>query len=399
MSSSAHARYSERLASLATGVPILTLFADTRLFHRRVFAQHRWVRTYGRFTPDHEPYATLCFETSAGPQVIVRVSASTTRPQVDEHETPVVFDPTIGWLSLNLFPTDPHLPTLPTVLVGVERATIMRYRPFRRCTLRVDERDTTRFVKVFPTVADGERLHREAVALWGAAQQRELKFRVAPPGHWDAATCALWQYQAKGIPAAPLLFGPDGALVAHRMGRAAASLACSSLQPTEIFAARVQMARSLRYGEEIVSRVPQASHAVDTLLQPLTSIHARVRSRPLRPIHGGLHAHQWLDDGSELALVDFDRFSRGDPELDVATFLGELDFETDLQVPPDQLADAFLQSYESISGPLDRQLLAAYRAHKRLAKVLRTARAVRPDGDRRTLRHLRRAIDALHEIA
>ncbi len=44
---------------------------------------------------------------------------------------------------------------------------------------------------------------------------------------------------------------------------------------------------------------------------------------------------------------------------------------------------------------LEPSLLAAYRAHKRLAKALRTARALRPDGDERAERHLARAAECL----
>ena len=397
MFDSAHTRYHQRLSTLATGAVTPAVFSQAELCQANGFAQRHWVRTYGRFTPDQEPYATLCFVTADDPQALVRIEVFTTRPDTDERKTPLIGDATLGWLCLNVFPDDPQLPTLPAILANLEHVTIIRYRPLRRCTLRVEGVTGTRFVKVFP-YADGQRLHREAVALWDVSQRGELGFRVAPPGHWDTSTHALWQYQAKGIPAAPGLFGPQGARIAHVMGRAAASLACSSAQPTEVFDVNVQFARSQRYAEEIVARVPQLAPAVTELLQTLATIHARVKAQPLRPIHGGLHAHQWLADGEDLALVDFDRFSRGDPELDVATFLGELDFEKRLHVPVAQLAHAFLTAYEATAGPLNRSLLAAYRAHKRLAKTLRTTRAIRPDGDQRAARHLHHAFDALQEV-
>lgn len=99
--------------------------------------------------------------------------------------------------------------------------------------------------------------------------------------------------------------------------------------------------------------------------------------------------------GDRLGLVDFDRLSAGDPELDVATFLGELDFEDGLACPVVRLAESFVAGYEASAGGLDCRLLSAYRAHKRLAKALRSARALRADGDTRATRHFRTAHAAL----
>ena len=95
------------------------------------------------------------------------------------------------------------------------------------------------------------------------------------------------------------------------------------------------------------------------------------------------------------SLVDFDRFSLGDPELDVATFISEMDFENPKRVPVEDINRAFRNGYETIAGPLDSRLLNAYRAHKRLAKALKAARAVRPDYERRPERNLRRALECL----
>ena len=75
--------------------------------------------------------------------------------------------------------------------------------------------------------------------------------------------------------------------------------------------------------------------------------------------------------------------------------MAELDFEDRTAVAVDELNGAFLSGYEDVAGALDPALLRAYRAHKRLAKALRTARALRPDGDERAGRHLARAAECL----
>src|SRR5262249_10581688 len=141
-----------------------------------------------------------------------------------------------------------------------------------------------------------------------------------------------------------------------------------------------QMAASIRCGKELCTRVRQTASYVSTMLGTLEQIHTSVRTR-CRPIHGDLDARQWLYDGRRLGLTDFDDFALGEPELDAATFLAELEFEVGPNDRISRLKDAFLSGYEAASYLLNRHLLAAYLAHKRIYKALRLARALRPDGD------------------
>jgi aminoglycoside phosphotransferase (APT) family kinase protein len=205
----------------------------------------------------------------------------------------------------------------------------------------------------------------------------------------------MWQHQVPGTPLVDRLLGPGGPELAGRIGRAAASITRSGLQPGAVFGAAAQLDRSRRAAADLGSRVPRLAPVASCLLSRLTAAHAAAGALPHRPIHGAPHPNQWLEDGPTLGLVDFDRLSTGDPELDVATFLGELDFEETRVAPVDELEQAFLAGYEAIAGTLDRALLAAYRSHKRLAKSLRSARALRPDGDERAERHLEQAMECI----
>ena len=99
-----------------------------------------------------------------------------------------------------------------------------------------------------------------------------------------------------------------------------------------------------------------------------------------------------------MGLVDFDRICFGDPELDAATFIAEMDFEDHQAVPVEEINGLFLEAYQSVAGPLDNDLLQAYRAHKRLAKALKAARALRVDGDLKAMRHIDFACRALTGI-
>lgn len=73
--------------------------------------------------------------------------------------------------------------------------------------------------------------------------------------------------------------------------------------------------------------------------------HARLVPRPLVPVHGAPHQHQWLADGEQLGLIDFGRFALGDPELDLATLLAELADESDRRVPMAVLTAAAVAGY------------------------------------------------------
>jgi aminoglycoside phosphotransferase (APT) family kinase protein len=167
------------------------------------------------------------------------------------------------------------------------------------------------------------------------------------------------------------------------------------VRPTRLFDAAAQMAHSIDIAHDLGRRVPSLASMAASLLEALSACHARLGARELRPIHGDPHAEQWLDDGEHLGLLDFEAVAWGDPELDAAVLLAELDFEDDLQLPVHQLEDAYLDGAEASGLILDRQLLLAYRGHKRLAKALRSARAVRADGDERAEAHLMRALECV----
>jgi aminoglycoside phosphotransferase (APT) family kinase protein len=119
------------------------------------------------------------------------------------------------------------------------------------------------------------------------------------------------------------------------------------------------------------------------------------------PVHGAPHMHQWLvDDAGRLGLVDFDRYALGEPELDVATFLVELETESPRAVGMAELEAATAAGFRAAGGRLDPDRMTLWTAHKRLAKVARTAAALRPDAEARALAHLDRldltGLDAVH---
>lgn len=357
-----------------------------------------WRRTYARSDPHAAPWCTLVYETADDPQRLCVVELHAARPESQGDDGDVLAHPALGWLRVAPFPADSKLETLAEIIDGAPATRVLRYRPGKRCTLRLggDAHAGAPFGKVF---ADdrGARIHAHGVALWEARDR--LGFAVARPGAWDPRLRLLTQGRVAGVPVLARLHGPDGVGLARRMGEACASLACAPLRPETVFDGAAQLARSERYAEELCARIPAIADDAAALLAALARVHAACAKRPLRPIHGAPHAHQWLDDGGRLGLVDFDRFSLGDPELDAATFVAETDFEDPQAVAVDALNAAFIDRYERVAGPLDRTLLQAYRAHKQLAKALKAARSPDTHASAKAERNLRRALRALAEVS
>jgi Phosphotransferase enzyme family len=364
---SAHSRYRLQLEALA-GPDVLVAAANATGPERA-----DWRRIYERFEPDRDPYATCVLASDDPPQRIVRLDVSG------------------DGIRATRFPEDPRLRTLPQVLT--ERSRVVRYHPGRRCTIRTGEDgSSTSFVKVY---ADGRgaRIHADGLELSRAADRGELDFLVAGPEGYDPELRAVWQSSVGGEPVKHRLDEP----LARRIGEAAGSLPRSAVRPRRQRNRPSELARSASRCADLVRRVSGLREPARRLLVALETILAACRPAEPRPVHGALHVAQWLENGSGLALLDYDSLALGDPELDAATFLADLDVQNRERVAVDRLAAAFIAGYEAAADPLDPDLLAAYRAQRRLEKALRVARTLRPDGDEKAGRRLQRALDCLKE--
>jgi hypothetical protein len=385
MTPSSHERYRDALTALADEAVILPIVSEAG--ERRCWwsARRQWRRTYGRFTPDSPPFARLVLVSAAPSEEICRIDLFERRPDAAADVYPV--ESGVGWASVARFPFDPDLPGLRPLAA---RASMVRYHPGRRCMFRTSVRGRPAFAKVYATDRGG-RAYRDLVGLHRARLRGELKVTVAEPLAWDVSTRTFWQGALNGHPATEGLRGWQAEDLARRMGAAAASLTRASVTPCEVFDDAAALARSRRHASELVRRVPCLCDTVRTILDGLAAGHRRYPSRELRPIHRAPHPDQWLADGLELGLIDFDGFSRGDPEMDAGVVLGDLDALADPVVPQERLAAAFLAGCRDAGATLREPLIEVYRAHRQLAKALRAAQAIRSDGDRRAAKATARA--------
>ncbi len=275
---------------------------------------------------------------------------------------------------------DEALQTLHAVLARHPDAAIVRYRPLHRCTFRAAHAAAgAQYVKVFPS-GFVQRLHTAMQSLWH--RRGELAFAVAEPLAFDGDLRFVSQAALPGTPLAAELLGARGLEVAAAAGRAAATLPQSSVPAAQPLSSDEILANTENHVHAIAALLPEHAERLRALLSRLRRDEAACAPARRLPIHGALHPAQWLRVGNGLGLVDFDGLAAGDPEFDVATFVTELRYEQSAMLPPTELCRAFTDAYAECV-PLDAQRVALYVAHKEIAKLLRLARAPRPDAPRR----------------
>ena len=383
--SGARAPYRERLELLASS-GIVEAHLDAWGAERPAPLDGPWRRHYGKLRPQRSPWAVLVYEAGGTPTVRVRLFETEDDPTSGDRDgRPVAGG--LGRIEITSCEDDPALPGLPAVLAALDDARVVRYRPGNRCTLRGGAGAAGRFVKI---LADADDDQLEARARWDATKSGELSFAVAEPHGWDEQTRSSWYGVVPGGPLLPNLTGPRGAEVAEMIGRSLGELAVAPLRPTRSDGPAEQLARTERGVARASAAAPALADGLRGAADALTRAHEQLGSRPLVPVHGAAHMNQWLvDDAGRLGLVDFDRFAVGEPEFDLATFLIELEAESSsLMLPLRELETAVVDGFCAVGGELDHQRLALYAKHKRLAKVARTASALRPDAEERAARQL-----------
>lgn len=355
----------------------------------------QWREMFGRFHPGAAPYAVQVFGSSDnGVQRIARVEAFDVPPGALEDGEAWSQAGAIGFLRVTRLTADPSLPAIASILAGDAEAIVIRYHPGLRCTVRSVRDGRAVFGKVFCDDR-GRELCEDYERLWLASTRGDLAFAVARPIRWDGEHRTLWQAALPGYAIRTRLRTDEGPGLARRLGAALGSLAQSQVTVRRAFSACDQMARTARHAADLAARVPALAADVEDFMTRLAGSRALTARRVPRPIHGAPIATQWLASGERLGLIDFDRFSAGDPELDVGVFLADLDFE---RLPIDAaraLAVALIDGWQATAGPLDRESIEFYRAHRHLDKALKRACAIRPDGDRRASASLRRSIGLL----
>jgi hypothetical protein len=383
-------RYRAQLTALASEEAARVALETVPFWPSRL----RWTSIFGRFYPGAAPYAVQLFESfDGGRQWIARVEAfDAPAGEVADGEW-WSHDRVIGSLRVTTLAADTALPSLASVLDD-GMTTVVRYHPGHRCTVRSVRNGREVFGKVFRDDR-GRELLDDYERLWRASVAGEISFNVARPIAWDHATCTLWQAAVPGDSVRPRLRTDEGPALARRIAEALGSLAQSHVPARHVVSLCSELGRAERHAAELVSRVPSLGDEVQQFVNRIAVSRHVEQPRARRPIHGAPMPAQWLATPERLGLVDFDRFAAGDPELDVASVIADVDVEN----PPCDWVRALgahiIEAWEAIAGPIDRALLDFHRGHRHLRKALRAASAIRPDGDCRAAASLRRSAKVL----
>lgn len=281
--------------------------------------------------------------------------------------------------STNASINDRKLPTLAAVLEDYPEAVVVKYEPERRCTIRIEHNARTFYVKVFPPKfgrhGRGQRIHQIESVVWQMASDGRLCFRVARPIGWEPFTKTLWQEEIKGTPVLEKLQSDCGQEIAFRIGSAIASIERCRIKIAKVFDYSEQLKDSEEWAEKLYGRFPELSTGVDKLLLNLHAVD--VFEGELFPIHGDMHVGQWLIDGKDLGLLDFEDFSLGHPERDLAFFAVQLESEHGAELPYADLNAQFLNGYRSQGREPNAKLLDIYSARKWFSKASKAATSER----------------------
>ncbi|MEZ5375347.1 MAG: phosphotransferase [Acidimicrobiales bacterium] len=349
----------------------------------RIGGGEAWERHFARIRAAREPWATAVIMSDRGQVVGVHA-----RSEAGPGSIAIDTDPPV-WLDVWEFPNDPDLPSLSVAVAGLDDHDVIRYRPGNRCTMLASRDGLRRFVKVS---ADATAIDQITRIVHATVQRHEIHVAVPEPLGLTAAGQAVHLRIVSGRPLFDRIVSAEGPDWSYRIGEILGRLA--AVEPEDGGAVtqggassfaiarrdhHEQRARTERAIGRASAQVPSLGPRLRFVLDQLDARQADLRPKAVSLVHGSPHLHQWLIDGDAIGLVDFDRFGWGDLELDIATYLAELDFERS-SVAPIRDHEQAIANGAAIGGTeLDPRRLWLYRLHKRVAKVARTAAAPRTD--------------------
>src|SRR3954447_12045388 len=129
-----------------------------------------------------------------------------------------------------------------------------------------------------------------------------------------------------------------------------------------------------------VAAAPSIGDELAEAADLLARAHEQLIARPLVPCMARrISVSGWSTGPGGWGWSTSTVFGLGEPEFDLATFCVDLRAEaSSIRLPVDELVEAVLDGYRAVAGEPDRRRLQVYAVHKRLARVARSATAIRP---------------------
>jgi hypothetical protein len=261
-----------------------------------------------------------------------------------------------------LFPDDPKLPGLRTLmdehqmarLLGESRrartrVTLLRYRPGKRATVRIEIRTATAsrelIGKVYSKRTKAAAVHEEAHALARALGQDD-GFRTARPlGYLEEPAIVIFE-PVPGTEFEPYLDTEQGVAQVCRAAGAIAKLHALPPVSTRRRPVTAELERFHVRATNVARIAPDIGKRLVEWAAALVEHGARLQHGPPGLVHGDCKPSQFRIAAPRLALLDFDHCGLADPASDVGTFLASL-----RQRARRPLEQPFLDAYETSASP------------------------------------------------
>jgi len=345
---------------------------------------------------------------------------------------PVSYVPDLDML-VQVFPYDHQLPALPLLMAGpppdLEPLLLARFGPgdwraeawevepvryhvIQRAALRLTARardaatgrvEERRFyAKVYLEGErggnlGGEQTYQVLRELWEKAGAGGAGLTVGRPIAYLSGLRTLIQEEAPGTSLTRILRWEEEATPAVR--KAARALAALHLDDIVVPQRRLlqdEIAKLERMRESLRSACPRLGPKVEEIVGAVV---AGLEEVPPAPVHGDLKPDHILLDGDSVALIDFDKFVRADPILDVANVLfhlGRVSPRSHLsQDRPRAYAQAFVKEYFTHAPEAWRARLLPHCASNALKKAGIALRRQAPDWPDKVEAYLKEAEDSL----
>ncbi|MEZ4864416.1 MAG: phosphotransferase [Caldilineaceae bacterium] len=322
------------------------------------------------------------------------------RQQPERAPTQAVWLPEIG-MYVYPFLNDPALPALRTALDGQQmaarlnaelptcrsgeqrilrcRATLLRYRPGRRCTLRYDLRlvdrsgvisSRTLFGKLYHDCAKAQAVYAEMQRLAACTQANGAPVTLAHAEAFLSELPLIVQAPVSGQPLdlafehAEKVSEQTVAEIRANIRAAAVALAAVHKLPTLTQRQRpvdADLAKLTRRAQKLAGEHAALGTQMSKLATTLAATVAQLAGENtiLCTVHGDCKPSQFLVGGAQIALLDFDHCGLADPASDVGMFLATLrQISVRNRLRPEH-------STETIHAPtwltaLEEEFLAAY---------------------------------------
>lgn len=287
------------------------------------------------------------------------------------------------------FPNDPELRHLPKLLdlkaaqehipyqaclgqelcssenLKVLSATMVRYKPELRCTIRYDlEGETRNTPKVFSifakTFADDQSatIYQRAEYFWEQSLNNSGEFFVAKPLGLSEGINTVWQTAVSGRPLIEIINQANFQEILNSVAKGLALFHKSTLAINTKSRLDDRLEEVRKRLAKIYQTFPECRDSLQSLLVTLETWATEFSPFQETLIHGDFHLEQLHMADGQIVLFDFDDLALGDPLQDVADFMAQLHFYT---FDPDlvkHMAVSFVQSYtEYVDWEVPRERL------------------------------------------